>query len=124
MEAEEGVIHSLGLEASHAGFGGWGYLAGWNADGQWVDFQVETTGASSLSIRYAAGAGTASRLIYIDGVNVVADQPFAATTTWDGWATLTVPVALAAGAHTISIIYNRGLGSTGFLNVDWIELAP
>jgi predicted alpha-1,6-mannanase (GH76 family) len=123
-DAEDGVLHALGLEASHAGFDGWGYVAGWHTDGQWVDFHVHTQGAGHLVLHYAAGAGNASRLIYVDGANAIANQAFASTGSWDTWSTLTVPLALAAGDHAISVIFNSGLGSANYINLDWIELAP
>ncbi len=125
-QAEDGVVHAIGLEASHAGFGGWGYLAGWNADGQWVDFSVSvaTAGTYKLAIRYAAAAGDAARLVYVNGKNAVAAQPFPATATWDAWATATVSIALPAGASAISLIYNASLGSKSYLNLDWIDVSP
>ena len=45
-------------------------------------------------------------------------QAFPTTTDWNTWPTVTSP----AGASTISIIYNGGLGSTNYLNLDWIDL--
>ena len=123
-EAEEGVLHDLGIEATHAGFGGWGYVAGWNADGQWVDFHVHLAApATHLVVRYAA-VGDASRLIYIDGANAVANQALPSTGDWSSYQSVTVPVSLAAGDHTISVIYNSSLGSSGYLNLDWIDVTP
>jgi predicted alpha-1,6-mannanase (GH76 family) len=122
FEAEEGVLHGLGLEARYAGFGGWGYVAGWNKDGQWVDFDVKVpAGAYTLGFRYAAGAGDASRLVYVNGQDLVVNQPFAATATWDTYATVEVPVTLPAES-TVSLVYSGGKGSTGFLNLDRLVL--
>lgn len=124
-EAEDGVLHGLGLEASHAGFSGWGYVAGWNADGQWVDFHVHLDApATHLVVRYAAGAGDASRLVYIDGANAVANQALPSTGNWSSYQSVTIPVQLAAGDHTISVIYNSSLGSTNYVNLDWIDVTP
>jgi predicted alpha-1,6-mannanase (GH76 family) len=123
-EAEDGVLHSIDLEASHGPFDGWAYLAGWNGDGKWVDFHVHTDGASAIKLRYAAGAGDASRLIYVDGSDAIANQLLPSTGSWDTWVTMTIPVSLAAGDHTISIIYNKGKGSSQYVNLDWIELQP
>jgi predicted alpha-1,6-mannanase (GH76 family) len=125
-EAEDGVVHAMGLEAAHGTFSGWGYLAGWNGDGQWVDFAVSvpTAGAYTLKVRYAAGAGDAARLVYINGANAVATQKFASTTSWDTWATASIPIELPAGASTISIIYNSSLSSSNYLNLDYIDVDP
>jgi hypothetical protein len=119
-EAEEGVLHSVGLEAMHGAFDGWGYVAGWNADGQWVDFLVTppAAGQYDLAFRYAAGAGDASRLVYVNGANAVANQTLASTGSWDTYAAMTTTVALTQGANTVSLIYNSSLGSTGYVNLD------
>jgi predicted alpha-1,6-mannanase (GH76 family) len=124
-EAEDGVVHAIALEAIHGAFGGWGYLAGWNRDGQWVDFTVDAPSAGSyqLSLRYSAAAGAASREIYINGAVAVADHSLAATGSWDDWKTSTVNVGLAAGANTISVIYAGSLGSHNYVNLDWIAVA-
>ena len=123
-QAEDGVVHGIGLEATRAGFDGWGYLAGWNANGQWVDFHVTvaSAGTHQLSLHYSAGTGNAKRLVFINGANAIAAQAFPSTTDWDTWSTVTATVTLPAGASTISIIYNSGLGSTNYLNLDWIDL--
>ena len=97
------MLHGLGLEARYAGFGGWGYVAGWNKDGQWVDFSRE--GAArlyTLGFRYAAGAGDASRLVYVNGQDLVANQAFSATATWDAYNTVDVPVTLPPRAQSRS----------------------
>jgi predicted alpha-1,6-mannanase (GH76 family) len=69
VEAENGVIHSISSESTHLGFSGRGYLAGWNTNSQWVDFKanVNTTGNYRVELRYSAGAGNATRYIYING---------------------------------------------------------
>lgn len=46
------------------------------------------------------------------------------TGRYHGWIeTMYLAVELAAGAHTISVVYNSGKGSAKYLNVDWLELA-
>jgi len=124
-QAEEGVLHHVGLEASHLGFEGWGYLAGWNQDGQWVDFSFEApaAGTYAIELRYAAGAGDASRLIYINGQPVVPNLVFSSTGSWDSWSTVTAQAALAAQHNTISVIYNQSLGSKSYLNLDRIAIS-
>ena len=125
-EAEDGVVHAIGLEATHAGFGGWAYLAGWNGDGQWVDFRVHvaTEGMYHIVIHYAAGAGDASRLVYANGANAIGNFALPSTGSWDAWSTATATVRLPAGDSTLSLIYNSSLGSTGFVNLDAITVAP
>jgi predicted alpha-1,6-mannanase (GH76 family) len=120
LEAEESVLHGLGLEASHAGFSGFGYVAGWNADGQWVDFHLERSAAGTYParLRYAAAGGQAKRLIYVNGHNVVDAQAFPATTAWDHYNEIAVDLPLQAGSNTVSVIFNGSLGSTAYLNLD------
>jgi predicted alpha-1,6-mannanase (GH76 family) len=123
-EAEESVLHSVGLEALHGSFDGWGYVAGWNADGQWVDFlvSVPTAGAYDLTFRYAAGAGDATRLVYVNGANAVANQSMPSTGSWDTYGTVKVTVSLPAGESTVSLIYNSSLGSTNYVNLDRLSV--
>jgi predicted alpha-1,6-mannanase (GH76 family) len=125
-EGEDGVVHGLGLEATHGTFSGWGYLAGWNADGQWIDLpvQVATAGSYHVTLRYAAGAGDAARYLYLNGASAVARQAFPATGSWDTWSSSTVTLTLPAGASTLSVIYNSSMGSSGYLNLDYVDVTP
>ncbi len=65
-QAEEAVLHHVGLEAQSGGYEGWGYVAGWSKDGQWVDFKISVpqAGACDLDFRCAAGAWDAARLVF------------------------------------------------------------
>lgn len=125
-EAEEGTLHGVGLEATHAGFAGWGYVAGWKGDGQWVDFAVTAPKAGSyvLEFRYAAGAGDASRYVFVNGVGVAQNLKLASTGGWDKYATVTAKATLAAGPNAVSLIYDGARGSSGFLNLDQLRLIP
>ncbi|GHO87511.1 glycoside hydrolase family 76 protein [Dictyobacter formicarum] len=120
-QAENGTLHSLSTEAIYSGYHGTGYVAGWNKDGQWVDFSVSvpTSGAYRLILRYAGGAGNASRYIYANGKGVVNNLSFPGTGSWSSYSTVTVyNVNLNAGSNTISVIYNSSLGSKNWLNLD------
>ncbi len=122
-EAEEGDLHAVGLEATHAGFGGWGYVAGWGADGQWVDVLVEvaTSGTYDVDLKYAS-VDAPSRLIYVNGVAVTPNLAFPTTGDYGTYATVRTSVPLLAGKNVISVIYNAGQGSHGFLNLDRLQL--
>jgi hypothetical protein len=119
-EAENATLHHILLENLYGAFTGWGYVAGWNGDGQWIDFKVNCPISSKylLTFRYAAGAGDAARLIYIDGVNAVPRQTFPNTGAWSSYNTVDVLYYLPAGTHTISVIYNSNLNSVNYLNLD------
>ena len=125
-EAEEGVLHGVGLEAAHAGFSGWGYVAGWTGDKQWVDFlvKVPAAGTYTLTFRYAAAGGDASREIDVDGATLVADEAFPATADWSTYAKVTARAQLTAGANTVSVIYGAALGSKQPVNLDALTVEP
>lgn len=119
-EAENATLNRIGLEANDAGFTGWGYIAGWNANNQWIRFDVNfpTAGGRTLTFRYAAGAGNASRLIAINGANTFPNQVFANTGGWGNYTNLSVSHFFPAGKSTVSVVYNSALGNANFLNLD------
>jgi predicted alpha-1,6-mannanase (GH76 family) len=119
--AETAVLHDLGVEAIYGGHRGAGYVAGWNEDGQWIDFQVSVaaTGQYNLTLRYAAAGGDASRYIYVNGKSIVSNQKFAKTESWNQWREVLIEnVSLTAGINTISVIYDTNRGSQNCLNLD------
>lgn len=125
LQAENGTLHSLTTEASNAGYHGTGYVAGWNANGQWVDLTANVANAGSyrLIIRFATGAGAASRYLYVNGTGVVNNLAFPNTGSWTSYSTVTVyNVSLNAGNNTISLIYNSSLGSSNYLNLDEVTV--
>jgi hypothetical protein len=124
VEAEDSTLHGIGLEASHAGFDGWGYIAGWDHDGQWVDFHYDAAAAGNYTVdlRYAAGAGKASRLIFVNGQNRIDNQAFASTGSWSSYESVRVTTRLEQGDNTISVIYNSSLGSGNYLNLDRVQI--
>ena len=85
-----------------------------------MDFNVSCpqAGQYTLAFRYAAGAGNASRLIYINGSNTFPNQTFTNTEAWTSYNTLVLSANLAAGPNVISIIFNGSLGSANYLNLD------
>jgi len=119
-EAENATIHNISLEAIYTNFTGWGYLAGWNANGQSVDFHVSlpNPGGRTLTFRYAAGAGNASRAITINGVNAFTNLIFANTGSWNNYNVASVSYNFPAGTNTITMTYNSALGSANYLNLD------
>ena len=124
-EAENAVLHHIGLEGNGSGFTGWGYLAGWNGDGQWVDFNISnaTAGTRTLTFRYAAGAGDAYRQIYINGQTVVPAKLFLGTGSWSSYNTVTVSHNFPAGPSAVSVIFAGSLGSANWLNLDNLEVS-
>ncbi len=125
LQAEAGTLHNLTAESLYTGYTGSGYVAGWNADGQWVDLSaaVSRAGRYDLTFRYAAGAGNASRYIYVNGAPAADNLAFPSTGAWTTWSTVTLTnVQLQAGANTISAIFDSSRGSTNWLNLDELTL--
>jgi predicted alpha-1,6-mannanase (GH76 family) len=120
FEAENATLRHIGVEAIYPGFTGWGYVAGWLGDGKWIDFNVNfpTGGTHTLTFRYAAGAGNASRLISINGVNAFANQSFPSTGAWSTYTSVSVSYTFPPGSSSISLVYNSSLGNANYLNID------
>jgi len=125
-EAENATLHNLGVEALYGAFNGWAYVAGWNANGQSIDFTVTvpSAGVCALAFRYAAGAGNASRVISVNYVNAYTNQSFANTGSWSVYSTNVVTVTLAAGVNDVSIAYNSNYGNGNYLNLDNLTVIP
>jgi len=124
-QAENGILHQLITEAIYTGYHGSGYVAGWNREGQWIDFKVNAASMRNytLTFRYAAAGGNASRYIYVNGKSIADNQIFLGTANWSSWNTVTVlNVSLNAGVNTISVIFNREKGSRNWLNLDELTI--
>ena len=123
-EAENGTLHNLGVEAKYGSFSGWAYLAGWNGNGQSVDFHVDCPGAGpyALALRYSAGAGNASRLLSINGGNAFVNLGFLNTGSWTVYSTNTVWWQMPAGVNSITLAYDSSHGSANWLNLDNLTL--
>ncbi len=123
-EAEDATLVRVGLEAAYPGFTGWGYVAGWAADGQAVEFHVTLPddGVYHLTFRYATGAGEARRLLRIDGYDSAPGFTFADTGAWDQYADQRITGYFTAGPHTISLVFDNASGSTNYLNLDSLTI--
>jgi hypothetical protein len=125
LQAENGTLHHLGTESIHPGYTGTGYVAGWNTDGQWVDLHPNLTqaGKYSITLRYSAAAGNASRYIYANGTGITDNLNLPGTGSWSSWNTVTIPdVAMNTGTNTVLVIYNSSMGSSNYINLDEITL--
>lgn len=124
-EAENAVLHHVQLEALKGSFTGWGYITSWNADDQWVEFDINCALAGShiLTLRYAAGAGNAVRVISVNGSVLVANQSFPGTPDWTSYKTVNVPCNLPAGHSTVAIRYDSSRSSANWLNLDNLVVA-
>ncbi|MFB9328312.1 glycoside hydrolase family 76 protein [Paenibacillus aurantiacus] len=119
-EAENARISGISTESSQAGYSGRGYLAGWNATGTNVTFYVNqnAAGTRTITLRYAGGAGNASRYVSVNGTVVAANLNFPGTGSWGTWGTVTLNVNLNAGQNTIIVGYDSSKGNGNYLNLD------
>jgi predicted alpha-1,6-mannanase (GH76 family) len=122
-EAEEGNLHGVGLEATHAGFSGWGYLAGWGRDGQAVELQVdvEEAGTYHLELRYASEMDAARSLSANGGERV--PLRFPASGAYTRYTSLQAQLPLARGRNTLTLRLDTSAGDSGYLNLDRVDLA-
>jgi predicted alpha-1,6-mannanase (GH76 family) len=124
-EAEDAFIDHVTLEATHAGFSGWGYVAAWVADRQSVEFtvQVPAPGNYRLLFDYAAAGGDAARAVIVNGVTALPRLLFPSTGAWSTWAEIGPTVALGGGTNSIRVLFDAAGGSTQYLNLDRLRLA-
>lgn len=120
-EAENAVLTNVGTASDHAGYTGTGFVDNFDLANSGVSFTVNapTAGNYNLVLRYGNGGSTASRIIAVDG-NQVATPTFNALGTWDAWSTVTVPVTLSAGLHTV-VVWDSD-GTSGAINLDNLTL--
>jgi alpha-galactosidase len=120
-EAESASLSAGGtVDSNHAGFSGTGFANPANAVGSYVEWQV-TGPASTLTIGYANGTAAARPAdIAVDGTVVATAVPFPATGAWTTWGTVSRPVALGAGPHTIRV---TATSADGPANLDYLDLA-
>lgn len=123
-EAENATRTNLGTESTYSGYSGSGYVAGWNANGQSVTFNVSSSSARTavVTIRYAAGAGDARRVLSANGTVRAADLLFTGTGAWGTYRTVSFNVPLNSGSNTVTLAYDPAKGSTNYLNLDRIEV--
>lgn len=123
-EAENATRTNVGTESIHSGYSGSGYVAGWNANGQSVTFNVSSSSARTavITLRYAAGAGDAKRVLSSNGTVRAGDLLFTDTGAWSSYRTVSFSVPLNSGSNTVTLAYDSNRGSANFLNLDRIEV--
>lgn len=108
-------IHTAGVYQNATGYTGWGFIGGWNTSGQYdeVNIDAHTAGTYTLTFRYSAATGAASRNLYLNGVSAGAIS-FPGTSTWSSWQTVSTNVSLQAGVNTVELEDSDGI----YLNMD------
>jgi predicted alpha-1,6-mannanase (GH76 family) len=120
------TLHGLSTETLHEDVAGACHVAGWNHDGQSIDFQVTVPadGTYTLAFRYAAGAGCATRVLTVNGAVVNSLLLFPSGPSWDDARMVCIPtVSLHAGANTVNLAFDSTKLSLNYLNVDRLSVA-
>ncbi|WP_052088188.1 glycoside hydrolase family 76 protein [Paenibacillus wynnii] len=123
--AQKTLVSGSGLinESTNPGFSGRGYIGGWNTNGTSIDFYVNqnSAGSKTVTFRYAAAAGNASRYVKVNGVFIANNLVFNSTSSWGNYGTVTVTIPLNAGSNTIQLGYDSSKGNSNYLNVDLLS---
>ncbi|PJJ73637.1 putative alpha-1,6-mannanase (GH76 family) [Diaminobutyricimonas aerilata] len=116
-EPENSARDRVNTESSNPGFTGRGYLAGWIADGSKVTFHVNVaaSGERDVTLRYAAGAGDATRHLRVNG-ELLPVVTLPGTNGWGNWQQVTVPLTLDEGHNSIEVI--APIGGGNYVNLD------
>lgn len=120
-EAEVAIRTGVTTGTDHPGYTGTGFVDNFATTDSGVSFTVNaaTAGSYNLVLRYGNGGSSASRIVAVDGQQV-AVPTFPGQGTWDSWVTLSVPVTLTSGLH--SVVVWRGSSQTGAINLDNLTL--
>ncbi|MFL6143420.1 MAG: glycosyl hydrolase 2 galactose-binding domain-containing protein [Labedaea sp.] len=120
-EAEDAQLSQGVAEANHTGFSGTGFVNYDNVAGGFVQFTITpaTAGPATLTLRYSNGTATNRPMdVTVNGTTVATAVSFPSTTTWDSWASVTVPATLTAGSNTVRATATT---ATGGPNLDYLE---
>jgi len=122
-EAENGELTNVGIEASYAGFTGWGYAAGWGNNGQSISIYFHLNSTSyTITFRYGTG-NDASRVVELDGSVVISKQTFPSTGGYGNYNTVsTSRLSGSVGWHKLSIVYDSNQGSASYINLDHLVI--
>lgn len=129
-EAEEAslsgdtVTTRAAINTNHSGYSGSGFVDNLTTDGSAVTFYAKVTNAGvyDVSMCYSNGTGVDQTLsVYVNG-EFAGNIAMPSTTDWDTWSTVSEDLILAAGKNAITVKYDTGAGSSGNVNVDYLEI--
>lgn len=125
LQAEDATLsNAASFNNDHQDYSGGGFVDGyWNLGAKTTfNVNVPLTQNYNVTLRYGNALnpnGTVS--IYVNGTKIKQTSlPMMAN--WDTWGTKTETLALVAGNNTISYQYDSG--DTGYVNLDYINVAP
>src|SRR4051812_4580183 len=120
-----GVYRSNAVDIKAATDTGGGYLVGWTAAGEWLNYTVNVTRAATyaIDVRVASSGAGGTFHIEVDGVDKTGAMVVPNTGDWQTWKTLTkTGVTLASGTHVIRVVMDA-VGSGGSVaNFNWFAV--
>ncbi|MCU0661384.1 MAG: carbohydrate-binding protein [Myxococcota bacterium] len=120
-QAESATAKSgCSVATNHAGFTGTGFMD-YGANGTWIEWNnvnAAVAGNYKLTFRYAVASGSRQCAVSINAASV-GNVPFAATSAWTTWGTVSIIQPLKAGNNVIRVLANT---SSGGPNLDKLEL--
>ncbi|EJR8045352.1 carbohydrate-binding protein, partial [Listeria monocytogenes] len=120
-EAEFGHLTNVTTASDHAGYTGTGFVAGFDAEKEAVEFDIDAVDGASdytMEVRYSAGVEDATRTVYINGKKQQITLP--KTANWDTWNTVEVPVTLQAGNN--QVVFDFEADDTAGINFDHVVI--
>ncbi|QNF33731.1 carbohydrate-binding protein [Adhaeribacter swui] len=120
-EAEQAILSGVVVAKNQSGYTGTGYADYVNATTDFIEWTVNTTVATSYSLKFRyANGGTTNRplLLQVNGLTVAAKQDFTPTGGWATWSIASANADLRVGANKIRL---TATGSNG-PNIDHLVI--
>jgi hypothetical protein len=120
-----GAYRSNSVDVKAASDTGGGYLVGWTAAGEWLNYTVSvaTAGSYALDLRLASGGPGGTFHLEVNGVDKTGAIAVPDTGGWQTWKTVTrTGVALAAGVQVVRVVMDT-IGPSGSVgNFNWFAV--
>jgi hypothetical protein len=120
-----GVYRSNAVDIKAATDTGGGYLVGWTAAGEWLNYTVSvaTAGTYTLDVRIASSGVGGTFHLEVNGVNKTGAIAVPDTGSWSTWKTITkTGVTLAAGTQVIKVVMDSIGPSGSVANFNWFAV--
>ena len=107
------------IESDHEGYTGSGFVNTVNADGSWIEWNINVSSASSAVcvFTYAHESGDRPMEVSLNG-SVVTSLSFPGTGAWTSWSTETASMNLVAGSNTIRLTATSINGASNMDKMD------
>jgi len=113
------------VSKEHSGYSGQGYVQGLSHDGSAVTFyvNVKNAGKYNFKLKYANGDTKKQSLsIYANG-KYAKKCNLSSTGSWTDWSNCVDDLKLEAGVNAVTFKYDTKTGSTGKVNLDYLDVS-